>query len=487
MNISMPLNPLKESSDNFIYIIVFAAVISFVTMIYSVATEPYVFLLIGFSLFAFLIMALFAPLLPFFIPLIFVYVFHSWFVVTFLAGQRLTMVGMIKDILFIALVVTWLIRALNGQYPIPWRSFFIIIFFLIWNVVHALLADYPNFYAAFYDMRLNIQFVFLLPILESIISSTSKAKVFVQWLFFIAVLFSAITLCQALLLKTTLIHYHRLTGLTGIKSSANVFGVYIAGFTAMGIGFFDIPRSRTPRGLVFWGIAICLLYVIASYSRRSFLGLGCSMLVLFTMFCDKRYFNRIKYNIILFSVILVGLFFFLNKSIVESVLWRFGDISLHGRGFPTRLDEWANALSALSYFDYVMGKGLATFGSASVLFDIPGGSPAHNYYVQLLVELGIVGLILYLTILYYVIYCGIRTYRRTANRDIKSIIRGCIAAIVVFLVAGLAGTSNVSIPVSILLWCFAGIVMAMSRLNRNAGTARSQERTLCAKLSLGRR
>ena len=460
MNISIPLNSFKEGKYNFI---VCTAVISFATMICIVPTALYVFLLIGFSL----IMVLFAPLLPFLILLIFMYVFHSWFVVTFLAGQSLTMVGMIKDILLIALVVTWLIKALNGQYPIPWRSLFIISFFLIWNVVHALLADYPNFYAAFYDMRLNIQFLFLLPVLESIISSTSKAKIFVQWLFFIAVLFSVISLCQALLSGILLIHYNRLAGLTGIKSSANVFGVYITGLTVMGVSFFDISRSRTIKMSLSLGITICFIYVMASYSRRSFVALGCSLFVLCTVFYDKRYFHSIRYFVVLFFIISVSLFFFVNEDIVESILWRFGDISFHGRGFPARFDEWANALSSLSYFDYVMGKGLATFGSASVKFDILGGSAAHNYYVQLLVELGIVGLLSYLAILYYVVRRGIRLYKRTSDRNVKSIIRGCIAAIVVFLVAGLAGTSNVSIPVSTLLWCCAGTVMAMSRLNRN--------------------
>lgn len=467
MNISMLLKPFKEGIDDFTCLIVFPTIFFFAAMICLVVTAQYTFVLIGFSLLAFLIMVLLVPLIPFLIILIFMYVFHSWFVVTFLSGQSLSMVGMIKDILFICLVVIWLIRALNGLHPIPWKSIFIIFFFLIWNIVHVLLVDSPNFYAAFYDMRLNIQFIFLLPILESIIFSTSKAKNFMQWLFFIAVLFSAISLCQTLLLGNPLIHYHRLTGLTGIKSSANTFGVYIAGLTAMGIGFFDIPRSRMLKGLVFWGIAICFFYVIASFSRRSLLSLGCSMLVLFTVFYDKKYFYKIRYKATFFFIISMGLLFFLNGPTVESVLWRFGNISLYTSGVSTRFDQWAYALTSPSYLDYFIGKGLATFGSASVLFDIPGSIRVHNYYVQLLAELGIVGLILYLTIIFYIICCGIRTYRRTSNGDIRSIIRGCIAAIVVFLVAGLAGTSNVSIPVSILLWCCAGTVMAMSRLNRS--------------------
>ena len=427
----------------------------------SLLFQLIIFLIIFFVI---IVVTLYMPLSVYLLFLMVLYVYHTCIVYTFLDGQLFTSLGMIKDFLYLYFVVIWLIRIFYKQYIIPWRTILFCTFFIFWNIVSALTLESSSYLASLYGMRLNIQFVILLPIIESLVKYESflQTRAFTKNIFYLALSFATLSLLNGIFITNIdFLHYNRLSGLADLNSATNVYGVYISGFSILGIAILGIIKNPTEKKILFIGIIICIIYVFASYSRRAILGLGFGIMILDIYFNKNKYSSRLKTYLIVFTIGLLGIYYLFNNPIIKSIILRLKEISFSGIGSQERYGEWNNMLESMSIFDYLFGKGLGTFGSSAYKF-IAGATPAHNYYIQLLVELGVFGIISYLVIIIYVIIIGMKGFRVSTDLDNKKIISGNIVMIIVFLIGGLAGTSNVSIPVSIMLWTSMGIIIGIT-------------------------
>lgn len=88
---------------------------------------------------------------------------------------------------------------------------------------------------------------------------------------------------------------------------------------------------------------------------------------------------------------------------------------------------------------------------------------AHNWYLQQMVETGVVGTVLLLIFLGLYVVKSVRIYRRAdLHRSITIMGVGFFAAILVYLIAALANDSNVcTAPV---FWCLLGLGMAVNEI-----------------------
>lgn len=164
-------------------------------------------------------------------------------------------------------------------------------------------------------------------------------------------------------------------------------------------------------------IKVCLLFAVGLIlgSRG---GLLCLILVAISEVVMLR---KIKlYNFILCGIVLSVLIYFMPENFFE----RFSYESIIQSRGTGRFDIWYQAISSLlesSLFRVIFGFGLGEFG-----YVIPhvGMHVAHNSFISILIEGGIVGLLLFITVLFNCFYLA----KKNNNIRIIAAMLGMIVA-----------------------------------------------------------
>ena len=152
-------------------------------------------------------------------------------------------------------------------------------------------------------------------------------------------------------------------------------------------------------------------------------------------------------------------------------------------GLDQRVEIWSRALYAIQDFPFT-GLGLGTFERVvAVLYPLflnPDGTVphAHNLYLQVAVDLGLLGLVAYLALLgltFASAFSAYRVFRRRGQGDLAMLCAGCIAALVGMCVHGLLDATSWGVKLAFIPWAVMGLVVGLQRVAQEAGeTTREQ-------------
>ena len=130
----------------------------------------------------------------------------------------------------------------------------------------------------------------------------------------------------------------------------------------------------------------------------------------------------------------------------------------------------------------VAGVGAGNFANTSVHYLIEPGAivrdeyivdtpkVAHNMYLEILAELGIVGMTLFLTILGYSLYCALKAIRRfgeLGDRQMEIVSRALFVALIGLLVSDFFGSRQFNKQ----LWLLMSIAPALLAIARTSSEA----------------
>jgi O-antigen ligase len=231
----------------------------------------------------------------------------------------------------------------------------------------------------------------------------------------------------------------RATGTIGDPNelaAALVVGLAIAG--AFAVNRFVSPLMR----LVSAGAgALCLLGILVSLSRGGLLGVGGALIVAVVM--GGRWRGRVLATCGALALVAVGYFAFVaSLPAKERVL----NVSGGGTG---RLDLWTVALRMIDAHP-IQGVGSGQFPSSSVHYLLQPGAiqrgdlilstpkVAHNTYLNIVAEVGLVGGALFATIVLTCVACAciaVQRLRRDGDERLEILARGVVVGIGGYLVA----------------------------------------------------
>jgi len=147
-----------------------------------------------------------------------------------------------------------------------------------------------------------------------------------------------------------------------------------------------------------------------------------------------------------------------------------GDVT---SGLDQRIEIWSRAIYAIQDFPFT-GVGMGTFEQVvAVLYPLflnPAGTVphAHNLFLQVAVDLGLPGLIAYLSLLGLAFFGGLsayRTFRRREELALSGLCAGCMAGLVGMCMHGLIDAATWGgIKLAFLPWTVMGLVVALHRL-----------------------
>jgi O-antigen ligase len=252
-----------------------------------------------------------------------------------------------------------------------------------------------------------------------------------------------------------------------------------AGFTSANVGnrlfLLALPLAiATVRGKILSrrnipnlvAIAFSLYFVIASEHRTALMA-NFVILFLYLLFGKARHIK------LWMKLVVLGAVIFLLRDTITEYLGRrilLGESLLMDGSARKRLVMWDFALGLFRDSPF-FGIGPLNYLQASMGTKAQAIS-AHNYYINLLAETGILGLGAYLAMLATIFLRGIRTVKRLADRHQKRLAFGLMAGLLAYqfalFFAGGRLTHNNVIYIHSMFWLVVGLLWVMPVVEKNS-------------------
>jgi putative inorganic carbon (hco3(-)) transporter len=203
-----------------------------------------------------------------------------------------------------------------------------------------------------------------------------------------------------------------------------------------------------------------------SQSRGAWLGLGAGLLLLFAWKCRVGKWLAVA-AILGAALLLIRLS---PERIEKAVIAAVGGSSHAVSTVKARVELWDRAIYGITDFPFT-GMGMNTFRKAvHVLYPLSLISPdvdianCHNQWLQTALDVGIPGLIAYVSLLAAAIAMGIQIWRRGEPIWIRAAAQGLVSGIIAQQVFGITDAIALGAKVGIFFWIALGAIAAMHRL-----------------------
>jgi O-antigen ligase len=270
--------------------------------------------------------------------------------------------------------------------------------------------------------------------------------------------------------------------------NVNYFAEYLIVPLPIAVSLFFVSRNKIKKLLLLIGILAMGGSLILTFTRSSYLGFGTSLIFMFFLFIFSRGKRFIKDNknifiilslIIILTMSLIAIPNPLNKSdtVISKIKSRASIAQLtQGHSIKRRIATWK--FTALMIKDHpLIGSGIGTFryntlkyqakffeqGENRSLYPSGFADKAHNEYLQLWAELGIIGLLVFLWFLICYFNYGLKILKKIKDYYKQGIVIGLMGSVLAVLVDALFGFP-LHLPATIVLfWLCIGLTVAIGR------------------------
>lgn len=241
----------------------------------------------------------------------------------------------------------------------------------------------------------------------------------------------------------------------------NHFAGYLELAIPLAVGIFFIRRPKSITYML--GLTIALILMVAAFilsqSRGAWISLGMSILIMGLIMLRKMNYN--KKNILTLAVLVIAVLFFIYfvKDVVSLRIETITNPELGEVSLGTRLQIWRGTINLIRE-NPMIGSGIGTFIWAFNRYRPEGlnvqANFAHNDYLNMASEMGVLAPIIMIWLFFIIIKTGIR--RSGSHPEIL----GCAIGVLSLSLHGLVDF-NFHIPANMLLFSvYAGIIMNRS-------------------------
>jgi putative inorganic carbon (hco3(-)) transporter len=274
-----------------------------------------------------------------------------------------------------------------------------------------------------------------------------------------------------------------------------IYAAYITITFSFLLAFYldmEPSQSRFWMGIVtaLFGAAILLTFVRAAWISIVFL-------LVYYLFLFRRRKSSVDLLIVLIVVFLLGMVVAATTDIGSLILKRLDSITeTKYSANLDRIDRWTVAWRIwgdhpylgtgwgsypdvyFSYSSYAPDKYDPLFVSAPFASGFRMG--AHNIYLELMAEVGLVGLFAYLAMIYTFFHCATFLHLKLKDRRQRTLIIGVQGAMITYLVHAFVNNLGPSDKMGITFWFLMGMVPTLDALHRSS----EKERQVIAPKSL---
>lgn len=225
----------------------------------------------------------------------------------------------------------------------------------------------------------------------------------------------------------------------------------------------SVAKNNLLRLLAIMGMIITFLGVFYTVSRTGMLLLGVALLLLIILQTNLK--RRIQVSII--SLVAIGLLLIFSGNILDFIKGITPAISEGTDTVGVRYAFWNAGLEM--WRDHpIAGVGIGMFPSNLKFYPNPSyiavflkGSVAHNIYISMLAETGIVGFLLFFALLIRALWTFLKS-RSIVNPEFKPIVNAWLIVFIILLLGGITKTDQADK----ILWLSMGSSIFFSNLPR---------------------
>jgi len=280
----------------------------------------------------------------------------------------------------------------------------------------------------------------------------------------------------------------------GLFGNAGYFAGYLMFPLPIAMALFFVCKNKVKKILLLIGVFAMGGALLATLTRGSYLALGISSIFMFLLFLSSRGNFFIKENKKIFIVILIAILVTTFLFVIPNPFNKQGTVisKIKNRISTTQLSKDSSlkrreaiwGFSTLMIKDHLLlGSGLGTFkyntlkyqakffdqGQNRALYPYGVADKAHNEYLQLGAELGIIGLGIFLWLIISYFNYGVKKLKGIENKYKQGIIIGLMVSIVAFLVDGLFWFPLRLPTNTAMFWLILGLTIVTIKAEVNAG------------------
>lgn len=244
---------------------------------------------------------------------------------------------------------------------------------------------------------------------------------------------------------------------------SNQTAAFLAQFGMFFWGFLQFLKNRKVRFLIYGLVAITVLATMYTFSRGAYLALLLSVLLL-GLLKDRK------------LLIVLGVFLLTWQTIVPAPVRERVTMTQNTNGAleasaQERVDLWQNAEKSIESSP-VVGNGFATYQLGTHVDNL---RDTHNWYVKVMVETGIVGLMFACFLLQQMLATSYRLFRRSNDTLYQGIGLGLFLGTCSCMIANCFGDRWTYIEITGLLWVLVGATIRAASLSETESTTESQK------------
>ena len=254
--------------------------------------------------------------------------------------------------------------------------------------------------------------------------------------------------------------------------TANGFGAFL--LPVIGVVshllYTSIARKKTwllaaAMALFLFLILVCLCW---TYSRSSWIGFFSILFAMVLLDWRKIFFGAGVFLICaLIFLPSLGKVRHMQLIVYQDTGFQKGESveSVLKQGGQGRIAFWEKAVSIIRSSP-VCGTGLNTY--TRIIKKDPDMTKwwyAHNCYLQLAAETGLIGLLSFLWVLFVVLRNGLRYSCRTKDQWPLAFLQGAVSGLFGFLIQSFFDNTFYTVQLGVLMWLFFGLIVALTRLN----------------------
>jgi putative inorganic carbon (HCO3(-)) transporter len=135
---------------------------------------------------------------------------------------------------------------------------------------------------------------------------------------------------------------------------------------------------------------------------------------------------------------------------------------------PVRISLWHEAAAVIKNFP-ILGCGLNTYSIIAPNYKIAvdGGIYPHNSYLQMTAEMGIVGLAVFMWMMFALFKNSLNNIKRIKDGFYSNVLTGLLAGMLAFLVHSFFDVNFYALQLAILMWFIMGLIVAVQRIALN--------------------
>jgi len=260
---------------------------------------------------------------------------------------------------------------------------------------------------------------------------------------------------------------HHQIGLARASASfpnPNLLGIYMSAFIPLIVGLTILYFKGKNKIFMFLLSILALTGIFLTFSRGA--GLAVYLAILFLAIAGKK-------KLLILALIAVLLIF--PFVMPENIKKWAKEVNYNPVVFmfnQDRISIYSNTINMVRHHPFI-GVGANTFSknygkyrteSAEKYAYTPDGIYAHNIYLQMAGEIGLLGLAAFIFFLFLIFKNVASSYAKLKDGYLRAVLLSLFAGILAFLVNGLTETSLYNARVAIVFWYLIGISLSLNRI-----------------------